>query len=77
MLLQQVRFICQQTEDILIQIFLQDYQAEQLQVLYSSDSAGVVVITQSGFGGGHIFKTTNSGTVWSDISGKPSGFTGK
>jgi hypothetical protein len=33
------------------------------------DSAGVVVITQSGFGGGHIFKTTNSGTVWSDISG--------
>ncbi|MBK6537930.1 MAG: T9SS type A sorting domain-containing protein [Ignavibacteria bacterium] len=33
------------------------------------DSSSVVVVTQSGFGGGHIFKTTNGGNSWINISG--------
>ncbi|MEO8664398.1 MAG: T9SS type A sorting domain-containing protein [Ignavibacteria bacterium] len=33
------------------------------------DSSEVAVLCQSGFGGGHIFKTTNGGTNWSNISG--------
>lgn len=33
------------------------------------DSANVVLVTYSGFGGGHIYKTTNGGSNWSDISG--------
>lgn len=33
------------------------------------DSSEVAVITQSGFGTGHIWKTTNGGISWNDISG--------
>ncbi len=33
------------------------------------DSSKVALITYSGFGGGHIFKTTNSGANWNDVSG--------
>ena len=33
------------------------------------DSSDVVLLCESGFGGGHIFKSTNGGTNWSDISG--------
>lgn len=33
------------------------------------DSSNVVVLTQSGFGGGHVFKTTNGASSWNDISG--------
>ncbi len=33
------------------------------------DSSNVALITQSGFGGGHVFKTTDNGISWNDISG--------
>lgn len=33
------------------------------------DSSGTALVTFSGFGGGHVFKTTNAGASWKDVSG--------
>ncbi|HEY5533362.1 MAG TPA: T9SS type A sorting domain-containing protein [Ignavibacteria bacterium] len=33
------------------------------------DSSDVVLITYSGFGGGHIYKTRDGGNTWNDVSG--------
>jgi photosystem II stability/assembly factor-like uncharacterized protein len=33
------------------------------------DSPNVVLITYSGFGGSHVYKTTNDGDKWNDVSG--------
>src|SRR5439155_11294005 len=33
------------------------------------DDAGTAYATVSGFGTGHVFKTTNSGALWANVSG--------
>lgn len=38
-------------------------------IIVMPDSAQDVYLTQSGFGAGHVFHSTNGGTTWADISG--------